>query len=643
MKKSIAAGIGVLTVTLAFAAKDPVIMKINGVDVPRSEFEYLYNKNLQQQVNPQTIDDYVDMFTLYKLKVEDAKAEGLDTLTSFRKEMDQYRHDLAVPYLTDSTFINKLVDESYSHQTREVEARHIMLFKTRDQKKNYEIRQRIDSIKHLLDAGGNFEELAKQFSQDKGSASKGGYMGYIPGNMYPYNFEKTAYDLSDGEISDVVESPMGYHILKGGKSRPARGKVKVSHILRVTRGDESRKLRAKALIDSLYQVLQNNPSAFAELAKNYSEDPGSSVKGGELPWFGAGEMVAEFDSVAFAMAKGTISEPVETDFGYHIIYKADSRGVPSLATVRNSLIAKMTSPQDDRNKLIHENQIAGLAAKSNSKIDDKTLSTMRAYIAQNGVDSTFIADWAQGAESGMPLLTVNGNTYTVGDFMRQYSYFSTGIPALDDTNLMQSLDNYFSGLVMADAENILMQTEPPYRNLLKEYIDGSLLYEVSVRKVWDKAAKDTEGLENYFNTHRQDYVWQEPHVKGVFVQTVNDSIAGLIKKRAAELQPEQLVDSLRKEFKGQIAIEKILIAKGANAMVDHAVFGGPRVESSSANYKVYFMLNPKMLDAPEEVNDVKGQVTSDYQNLFQARWEDELREKYPVIVYDKVLKTVGKK
>ena len=643
MKKSIATGIGVMAVALAFAAKDPVIMTINGVDVPKSEFEYLYNKNNQQQINPQSLEEYVDMFQLYKMKVADAKAEGLDTLVSFRKEMEQYRHDLAAPYLADSTYLHQLVQEAYDRSQKEVEAKHIMLFKTRDLNKNKELRARIDSIKGVLDKGGNFEELAGQFSQDRASAQKGGNMGFITAGNFPYSFEVMAFSLPEGQISEVVESPVGYHILKGGKSRPARGRVKAAHILKLSKGDEAHKALAKHEIDSIYQLVKANPDKFAEIAKKNSDDRGSAAKGGELPWFGAGEMVAEFDSVAFAIPVGAISEPFETTFGYHIISKIDKRGVPELNQMKNGVLSKISNPQDERYKMVRKHQTARFALKHKAKFNEKTVAAMRAQVAKAGLDSLFFQNWTSGPMSGMPLVTVDGKNIPAKEFASSINKIRQADPAMAAAALDENLDSYLSGLLINAEEERLAKEEPDYRNLLKEYTEGSLLYEVSVRKVWDRAAKDTEGLNRYFKAHKEDYKWSEPHVKGIFVQTVNDSVADLIRARAAELDPSVVVDSLRKEFKGKIALERILIAKGGNPMVDHVAFGGPKVESSIANYQTYFMINPRILNAPEEVQDVKGLVTSDYQTEFQNAWEAELRKKYPVSVNRKVLKTVSRK
>ena len=641
MKKSVAAGLGACAVALAFAAKDPVIMTVNGVDVPRSEFEYLYNKNSQQQINPQTLDEYVEMFKLYKMKVADAKAEGIDTTAAFLKETAQYRHDLAAPYLTDSVYINQLVKEAYDRSLEEVEAYHIMLFKTRDAAANALLRQRADSLRDVLRAGGDFTDLAVRYSQDRGSKDRGGRMGWIVAGAYPAAFELEAYSLPEGAVSDVVESPVGYHILKGGKHRKARGKVQVSHILKLTQGkDEAGMAQAKKEIDSLYNVVKAAPETFNAVATANSEDRGSARQGGMLPWFGAGEMVAEFDSVAFSLSDGEISEPVKTAYGYHIIRRYDSQEVPSLEKMKPQTIAKITNPQDPRFKLVRDRQTAAFAKKHKGSLNSKTVALLKADVERQGLDSLLFANWTSAPSGDMPVASIDGKTRKVSDFMSSISYLRVPASANAVEAFDENLDAYYNGLLVDAEELSLEQSEPDYRNLLKEYIDGSLLYEVSVRKVWDKAAKDTEGLRSFFERNRDNYKWTEPHAKGFLVQASTDSVAGLIRERAAQLAPDTLVQTLRREFKGNIAVDKVLVSKGTNAMVDNIMFGGPQVQPSNAKYKVYFMINPRVLMEPEEVNDVKGLVTSDYQNEFQAEWENELRRKYPVTVNEKVLRQV---
>lgn len=641
MKKSAVAGLGICAVALAFAAKDPVIMTVNGVDVPKSEFEYLYNKNSQQQINPQTLDDYVEMFKLYKMKVADARAEGLDTLSSFIKETDQYRHDLAAPYLTDSVYINKLAEEAYQRSRKEVQANHIMFFKTRDADQNVILKNRADSLRKVLLNGADFAELARKYSEDRGSSSKGGSMGWIVANRFPYNFEEVAFSLPEGQISEVIESPAGYHILKGGKSRPARGSVHVSHILKLTQGkDEAGKAKARNEIDSLYSLVIKDPAAFAKLAEQNSEDPASARNGGLLPWFSTGEMVAEFDSVSFALKDGEISKPLETPYGYHIIYRHEGKGVAPYSEAKAGLIARVTNAQDPRSRMIRRHQTEKFAPKHKAKLNEKTLELMRRDLSKAGFDSLYLANWTTMPNGDMPLAVVDGKNTHAKEFMRKMVNQKEKNPVAASEIFNERLERFFNGLVMTAEEFSLAETEPDYRNLLKEYIDGSLLYEVSVRKVWDRAAQDTEGLEDYFNRNKANYKWTEPHVKGFLVQTVNDSVANLVRERASQLAADTLVNTIRKEFANNVAIDRVLLAQGSNALVDYLVFGGPEVNPSNSKYTVSFMINPRIINEPEEVNDVKGLVTSDYQNEFQEKWENELRKKYPVTVNEKVLRTV---
>lgn len=645
MKKTTVAGLGVIAVaTLAFAAKDPVIMTVNGEDVPKSEFEYLYNKNRQQQINPQSLDEYVEMFKLYKMKVADARAEGIDTMASFVKEANQYRHELAAPYLADSVYLNQLVNEEYNRTKEEVEARHIMLFKTRDAAQNVILRNRADSLLGVLKSGGDFEDLARRFSQDRGSNSNGGRMGWIVANRFPFAFEEVAYSLPEGQISEVVESPMGYHILKGGKHRSARGSVRVAHILKLTQGmDEAGKAKVRAQIDSIYQEAVAHPELFGVMAQQLSDDKASARNCGIINYFMAGEMVEPFDSASFALKDGEISKPVESAYGYHIIQRLDHKDIPSLQELKPGLLQRFSSPQDPRYRMIRDRRIAKLSKKHKAKLTEKTLELMRRDLSRAALDSLYLANWTTMPNASMPIASVAGKTHTAGEFVKTLPQAAGVNPESAIEIFDNRLAEYFDSILTEAEEDALLVSQPDYRNLLKEYVDGSLLYELSVRKVWDRAARDTEGLNQYFINNRDNYKWTEPHVKGFLVQAANDSVANLIRERVQSVPADSLSTVVRKEFAGNAQIDKVLVSKGTNALVDYLMFDGPEVNPANSKYTVSFMINPRIITEPEEVNDVKGLVTSDYQNEFQQQWENELRAKYPVTVYEKVLKTVQQK
>lgn len=640
-KQLLAGGVFAAAAMMAWAAKDPIIMTVNGVDVPLSEFEYLYHKNSKQQLEAQPLDEYVEMFKLYKLKVADALNDKIDTLSSFRKEMKQYRSELAQPYMTDSAFLNKLIDESYEWSKNEVEANHIMLFKKSGE--NLARRVRLDSLrKELINAGADWTQLAANYSEDRGTANRGGSIGYITVGRFPYNFEKAVYTTPEGQISEVIETPGTLHLIKGGKRRPAQGKAVAAHILRmVPQGATAeQEAKVKQLVDSLYTIVTADPEQFNSIAMVYSEDKGSARQGGKLPPFAAGEMVPEFSDVAFALANGEISKPIRSQFGWHIIRKLESLPAASRDEIARLVSPHFQNPQDERHGMILEDQTAKLMKKHNAKLNDAILDEMIAYMGENGLDSTFYATYGSGPKSEIEVLTIGGKPIAVKEMVA--GMYNRPIPNGEVAKAQFSgYKVWYINSLLRDAEmDWLEANEPDYRNLINEYRDGSLLYEASVRKVWDKAAKDTEGLEKFFAAHRGDYKWDKPHAKGFLVQTVNDSLATQIKQLMESTPTDSIIFKVRKTFGGDVQIDPVAAAKGDNAIVDYLMFEGPKAKARYDNFKVMFMYDGRIIDQPENVNDVRGQVTTDYQNELQELWNRELVKKYPVKINKKVLKQV---
>ena len=639
MKTKILLGAGLGFCALAWAAKDPVIMKVNGVDVPKSEFEYLYHKNSQQQVAPQPLDEYVEMFVNYRLKVADAIDSGVDTTASFRQEMAQYRHDLAAPYLADSVFLNRLVQEACDRAREEVKASHIMIFKHGKPEEDVMSKGRLDSLLREIKGGADFAELAKQYSEDRGTSQRGGDLGYMVAGRYPYSFEKVAFSMQPGEVSDITETRMGYHIIKVTDRRPAMGQVRVAHILLMNPQDGNPETMAanKARIDSIYAVAKADPSKFEQLARDFSNDPGSARQGGMLPWFGAGQMVPEFEEVAFTLPNQSLSEPFQTQFGWHLIYKYDQKGAPSLAEMKPTELNRIQNPQDDRYALVRDNQIERLSKKHKAVFNKKATEAIKSYIGQNGLDSAFYAPAAIDSET---LLTIQKKPYSVKDFKSGLRDAIQPDKSLALQYINEALDAYLYRNLIETEEDWLEANQPEYRNLLHEYRNGSLLYETSVKNVWNRAGQDKEGLDQFFQTHRDEYKWIEPRAKGVLVQAKNDSIAQAIAARYAELPKAEAVSRLKKEYKGEATVDRILMAKGQNALVDALMFGEGDPTPSNSNYTTCFILDGRILNAPEEVDDVKGQVTGDYQEALEEEWIAALRKKYPVEINRKVLNSV---
>ena len=630
------------TMAAGFAAKkDPVVMRVAGRDVPRSEFEYLYHKNANQQLQPQTIDEYAEMFKLYKLKVADALAAGIDTTEAFRNEYSGYLVELRAPYCSDTVYVKHLMHEAYDRMKEEVQARHIMIAKPRGMENPRDIYSVADSLYNELKGGADFADLASRFSDDKNSARRGGDMGWMTVFMTPYEFETAVYNTPEGEYGDIVETDFGYHIIKGGAHRPARGEVLAAHILKLVPANATPEQEAavKAEIDSIYAEVIKPSASFEAMAAQLSDDKGSARQGGKVGWFGVGRMVPEFDSVAFAMPVGTVSEPFRTDFGYHIIKKLDARGVPSYEEAEPRLRQAMDNRSDTRGRAKARQFAQKLRGKYKFKAEKKIRQEMMDYVAKNGMTYEFREHFASKADQ--PYMSFADKKYTVGDFLEHMSHFrNVSFPSTGQRDLAKRMENFEQQELYGYYLKRLPDEDVDFRNLINEYRDGMLLFEISNRKVWDKAAKDTEGLKAFFEKNRADYTWQTPRAKGVLVQAADNEAATRAKEMLDSMPVADAIPAIRKELAGKVRIDRVLMAKGDNQLVDALVFGGPAVDNPDSKYPVYFLTDLAILEAPQEVEDVKAQVTADYQNALETEWIEELQTKYPVEIFEKELKKV---
>lgn len=632
-------GLAILTATAA-KKNDPVLMTVNGKDVHQSEFEYLYNKNNRQQMQPQGIDEYVDMFVTYKLKVADAEAAGIDTTAAFRKEFEGYCSELARPYMRDSLVEERLVQEAYDRMDRMVDVSHIMMPIGTTHQERIDNKARLDSIRTAILNGADFAEMAKKFSSDRSAVRNGGRMGYIYANMYPYPFELAAFSTPVGQVSEVIDdAPYGYHIVKVNGEKPNPGSVHARHILKLTRDMTPEQAQAKkAEIDSIYNILASGNADFESIARAESDDPGSARNGGDLGFFGMGRMVPEFEEVAFSLNDGEISKPFASPFGYHIVQVIEHKGIGSLEEERPQILkaigrdVRANYPETERLNQLKKDYHAVILPQGLDKV--KTLLSS-----------------AADTESGFALLDTDKTVVaTIGD--RKFT--AADVMASMKPNVRQSAgDGYTTfydavGQLLNDrtldyARERLIVDQPDYRNLVNEYRDGILLFEISNRNVWDRSTRDTEGLEEFFRVNRDNYKWDAPKYKGYIVFATNDSVAGAARRYLAshEIEKDSLVKTLRKEFGRTVKIERVIAAKGDNAIVDNVAFNGEQA-AAPGNWKAWFGYKGRIIDAPEEAADVRGAVSADFQQELERRWIESLHKKYPVKINKKAIKKLKK-
>lgn len=618
---------------------DAVLMTVDGQDIKVSEFEYLYKKNNTQQMQPQTVGDYVNMFVDYKLKVADAKRAGIDTTATFLAEYDKFRDELAAPYLRDDKVEEALIREAYSHLGRDVKVKHIMLAVDRKGDNSDKVRRELEGIRRSILKGEiTFEEAAQKYSIDKPTAVVGGEMGWISGGRFPWEFEKAAYETKVGDISKVLDSGFGLHIVKVEADRPARGEVHASHILKLTRDVPADRLPyQKAAIDSIYEVVVAGAD-FADVASRESQDPGSAQRGGDLGWFGSGMMVAEFDSVAFALKDGEISRPFTTPFGYHIIKRHDHRGVQPLDSVRGMI--KNWMARDGRSDEPRKARMKQLSDKYGVVMMIANNMALKQRLIDKGatVDSVTLEALAVDKT---PLARIGDEEISVAQ-----AYAALGgrkYPSSAETAvaIQESAKKIVDDIVIARAVKDLEAENADYRNLINEYRDGILLFEISNSNVWDRASKDKAGLEAYFKKNAAKYAWDKPRFKSYILFAASDSILDVATAYADSLStadPEAFVGKMRKHFGKNLKIERVIAAKGENAITDYLAFDGEKPENKNSRWPAYRAYKGRILDAPEEAADVRGLATTDYQAELEKDWLKTLHKKYKVKINKKILK-----
>lgn len=638
MKKTpvIASLLGVASIVAIAAPKDPVLMTVNGTPVQLSEFEYLRNKNNSQQQQSQSLDEYVGMFVDYKLKVAAAESAGIDTTAKFRNEFEQFRGDLARPYLRDASVEEALVKEAYDHTLENVVVSHIMIDGSRPDARHF-----ADSLRQVvLDGKTPFEQIARQYSVDRSSSQRGGLMGSVIPGRFPWAFEKAAYDTPVHELSDVVNSGFGLHIIRVESRQPSMGEVEASHILRLTRGKSNETIAAQqALIDSLYIEVTRPGADFADIAKRFSEDPGSAARGGALGFFPRGMMVQPFDSIAFAMNDGDISRPFRTDFGWHIIKRTGHKAVASLDEQRDKL--KAAIERDERSAEPQKAFIASYIAAHKGAVDAKGLDKIAAMVPAQGLDSLSLAAIRS---SKLTAYKLGKKKVSFAEILPSATFNLGDSPADVRRYALDAAQAAMEAEALAQAEADLATDNADYRNLLNEYRDGILLYEISNREVWDRAAQDKAGLEEYFRKNIDKYKWDAPKFKSIVIfaadsTKLNEALAYADSLSTAN--PAKFVEDMRARFGRDVKVERVIAAKGENAITDYLAFGGakPAVEANQ-RWKEYSAYKGRIIDAPEEAADVRGLAVTDYQAELEKEWLDVLRKAYKVEINNKVLDTL---
>lgn len=635
-------GFALVINAIAFAQseKKEVLFTIDDTPYYTDEFSRVYNKNIDlvKDESQKDLNQYLELFIGYKLKINKANKLGLQYNTKYINELKSYRTQLSKNYTSDTKVTQALIEESYERSKKEIKASHILINVDEnalptDTLKAYN--QALDIRKKAL-AGENFEELAVKYSQDPSSKENKGDLGFFSAFRMVYAFETAAYKTKKGDVSMPVRTRFGYHLIKVTDSRDNRGEVTVAHIMILkpaTTKDSAEDKNPKSTIQDIYTKLKQGEN-FESLANQFSQDKNSSPKGGLLPRFASGQLSSEeFENVAFGLKEpNSYSEPFETQFGWHIVKLVEKYPIKKFEDMERELDSKIR--KDDRSRLITNSLTAKLRKKYTVKRDDKLYNLIK-----NAVNDKFYAgEWVSPSDKK----EYNGVLFTIDKNEIRGVAFLSHLEAQQKANLKikplgKLVDFVYENFVDAQLNNYyndnLEKEFPEFDNIIEEYRDGLLLFDLMEKEIWNKAKQDTLGLKNYFNQNQAKYQWKNRVDVLIASSTKEDVVKEARKLLKKDKTVEEIKSNLNVKDAVNIMIKQESFEEGGEYFPKNVTMktGVSDVYKEGDFYFVNKVLKVSAAGA-KTLDEARGKVINDYQQYLEDNWVTDLKKEFKVSV-----------
>jgi peptidyl-prolyl cis-trans isomerase SurA len=641
--------IGVSSMLTVFSAQAQTLFTYGPNAVSKEEFLRVYQKNNAQKkpdFSAKSVNEYLDLYSLFRMKVKEAEQMKLDTTTAVRTELNNYKGQLARTYLSDKEVTRELVKQAYERMKEEVKVAHILI-PVRPNDDTAKAYQKIDSIYNaIVSKKADFGEMAKQFSEDKSSAVKGGEIGYISALQVVYPFENAAYTTAPGQVSKPFRTQFGYHIIKVEDKRKSRGQVQVAQIMIASPKSKGEQGNADALakMDKIQAELKGGKK-FEDLAKEYSDDKFSKDKGGVMEPFGVGKLMPEFENAAFALKNpGDVAQPIKTEYGLHLIKLVKKIPLESFENVQDNITRRV---ENDGRAIVAKEAYQEKVKKQHGFKDypENFAKVMSALPPADSKEKTFKADDFKSYTA--PLFELNGKKYTQYDFMSYAEGLTKGSLLGNRETAMRDLYKMYQSTTLNDLQQEeLEKNNADFRNLITEYRDGILLFDLMDKNVWSKASKDSVGLQEFYTSHKQKYQWQ-PGFEGTVYQSGSDVDLNKLK---AELDKGGDVNEVMQKLTN--ATNPIQVSQQSGRFeftrfpVDQSYFAEGKTSKIFRNDDGTFsmVVANKLFKTPAErtLDEARGFAIADYQDYLEKKWNDELKAKYPVKVEEKAMKSIVK-
>lgn len=673
-------------------AATPFVFSIDKDKVYADEFErqYLKNINLKEDaVTSKDIRNYLDLYIKFKLKVQDAKDAGLDTATAYVQELQMYRDQLARNYLYDRSVTDALVKEAYDRMQSEVKVSHILILcspdaSDADQKKALD---KIENIHRMLmrnPTALNFGDIARTESEDVGTKSAGGDLGWMTALQVVYEFENQAYTTPLGGISPVFKTEFGYHILMVNDKRVNRGDIKVNHILvRVMNKDESSDTEARKKIDEIMLNISSGKETFENMAKTYSEDYNSRYNGGAMDYINVTQFVGDVDrqywaDQAFSLKKdGDITTPFRTNYGWHLLQRVNLRPLRSFEDKEMRSILKMDVQKNQRSQISVDSLVVKIKKENGFKLNNVAVDAVIQYLDSNFMsgkfDETTMPEMHKVIKMDgkkkivtefnlrkMEVFKLGEESYSVADLFTNFTYNTKPVTGTKRDGVERILNGWIDKTCVEYQNEHLEEKSVEFRDIYQEYKEGILMFNRMQQLVWDRANNDTVGLKAYFAQHQSEYNWNNRFDVGVYF--CND--AKMMKTVAKQVKKGISSDSLRRQHTKQnildfsyrtgkfemsdtflFAPSPILKMMFADLSAEKPKYNKPgiyQVGQVGADF-IVIKVNAYLPAGPKTLDETRGPVASKYQEQLEREWIESLRNRYAVTVNESAMQDIETK
>jgi peptidyl-prolyl cis-trans isomerase SurA len=641
-----------ITLLLAFVAvqfslaqeSNNILLTIDDHPVTKDEFLRIYNKNNSiAEDQHKSVDDYLDLFINYKLKVIEAENLGYDTMSSFINEMAGYTKQLAKPYIENKEVYDSFAMVEYQRSLEEINASQLLLRLDKNAlpKDTLTVYNNIMKLREKLIKGEPWEKVIKDNSPDPENKI-GGDLGWFSAFRMMYPFETVAYNTPVGQISMPVRTDYGYHLIRVNNRRPSRGEVYLAHIMTILPKNptDEQVAAAKQKIQQAYDELQNGAD-WAETVKKYSEHKATINDAGSLGWLKVGTVPDEMLDVGFALDSGQYSKPIRTKYGFHIIKSYGVKSSPSYEKIHAEYLQDAKLNPSIQN-LVKKMDLQKIEAECGYKFFESSLDTIYAMADSSMRNGHWNADNAKDLTD--PVFIIDGKVYTQYDVAKavctkRFLNHHVTLPMAIRMKLMDYIDEQLHTCQI----DKLPSKYADLKNLLDEYHDGILLFNLTEDKVWKKAVDDSAGLQKFYDGLPEKYVWDTRLALTKYTykdSTLTSALLKLAKKRAkAGTSASAMSKTLcPNDTVLCVSFIELKYEKGDNSVADSMNWekGSYIITRDKENIVLYYAdaVLPKQT---KTLKDARGLYTADYQTYMEKQWIQELRQKYAIHINENVL------